>query len=89
MVESPELLSKVINWLSIPLTGIVGVLGFHYKRNLNRFDELEKDVSQLHTYNALNHKDIGYIKRSCDLMNSKLEKIEDKLNKRQSPNNKG
>lgn len=89
MSDLSELVTNAVNWLSIPLTGVVSVLGLHYKRNLDRLDKLEDEVSQLNTYSALNHQDIEYIKKSCDQMTNKLGQIEEKLNNRQSTNYKG
>lgn len=79
--ESPEILSKLLNWVSIPITGMVGILGFHYKKLNSHVDELSEEVSDLKINSAVSQNDIKYIKQSCDLIHSKLEKIEEKLPK--------
>jgi len=79
-----DLFSNVVDWVSIPITGIVGLLGFHYKKTVSDVKELDSRVDKIQIRQAIVGTDLHYIKRSCDQITEKLEKIEEKLNRQQT-----
>lgn len=78
-IESPELFTKLINWISIPISGMVGLLSFHYKKLNTKIESLDEEVDSLRIHTAVTQNDIKYIKESCDSIHSRLNDIEKRL----------
>mgnify|MGYP001597680387 CR=1 FL=1 len=79
MIDQPEIFSKLINWATIPITGMVGILGFHYKKLNTKVDRIDEDITELRINTAVTKTDMDYVKESCDKINERLERIETKL----------
>lgn len=81
MIDDPGLMSKALSWISVPVTGLVGLLGFHYKKLNTKVDRMDEDISDLREKTAVSSTDIEYIKESCDMIHARLLRIETKLEK--------
>lgn len=79
MIEQPEIFTKLVNWISIPITGMVGVLGFHYKKLNSTVSRMDEDLTKLRIESAVDKNDMTYIKESCDKINERLDRIESRL----------
>lgn len=74
-----ELGQSLVNWLSVPLTLIVGLVGYNFKKTLARIEALEIEVIKLQLQVAKSEVRIQNIFQQLDQIDQKLDKLIDKM----------
>lgn len=80
-MEELSLLKQFASWLAIPLTGVLGLVGYHYKHHLNKIDELSDKHQDLEVKVNINNQKIKDISRMCEHISYKIDDIDAFLRK--------
>lgn len=68
-------IKTIMNYISIPLTFILGLVGFHWKSFYKKVDTLKKTTDELTVSIAEHNIHLQYINENIDAMNYKLDYI--------------
>lgn len=68
-----------MDWLSIPMTVIVGLVAYNFKKTLARIEALELEVIKIQLQVARNEVNVQNLTQQINQISVKLDRILDRL----------
>lgn len=89
MVETGvvPLLKTVLAWIAIPVTALIGFLGFHYKKLWAALENVRKENEVLHTKVAVNESQLRDLRGDIKELKYDIRILIDRIESRRNGSN--
>lgn len=80
-MDAIPLVQAALNWLSIPMAAVVGLVGYNFKKTLSRIEALEIEVIKIQLKIARTEVNLQNLTENIERIDSKLDRVLERLTK--------